>query len=140
MSALGVGEPRGKRENHVGALAGAAVDRERAADALGAFPHSYQAEMPFLAPLRQHGRRDADAVVANLDAKLAIAIGDCDIHRVCTRMARDVEQRFACDPPDFRRNKGIDLPRPSLDDNADRYGGVEARGVGEFLQIGQGIT
>src|SRR5207244_12527966 len=82
MSALRVGEPRGKRENHVGALARAADDRKRAADALGAFPHSYQTEMPFLAPLRQHGRCDADAVVANLDAKLAIAIDDCDIHRV----------------------------------------------------------
>src|SRR6185369_9817735 len=88
MSALRVGELRGKRENHVGAPAGAAVDRERAADAIGAFPHAYQTEMPVLAPLRQHRRRDPDAVVANLDGKLAIAIGDCNIHRVCTRMAR----------------------------------------------------
>ncbi len=96
--------------------------------------------MPFLAPVRQHGRRDPDAVVANLDAQLAFAIGDCDIDRVSTRMARDVEQRFARDPPDFRRNKGMDLPWPSLGDNPDRYGAVEARGVGEFLQVGQGIA
>src|SRR5262245_27529341 len=74
MGALRVREPRGKRENHVGALAGVALNRERAADALDALPHSYQTEVSFLAAVRQHGRRDADAVVADLDAELAIAI------------------------------------------------------------------
>src|SRR5438067_5450163 len=137
-NALRVGEPCRKRENHVGALARAAVDRERSADALGAFPHSYQTEMPFLAPLRQHGRRDADAVVANLDPKLAIAIDDCDIHRVCTRVARDVEQRLACDPPEFRRNKAMDLPWPSLDDDADRYGGAKPAASASSRRLAKG--
>src|SRR4051794_7710085 len=72
--ALRVGEPRGQRKNHVGAVAGSAVDRERAADALGALAHSDQTEVTFLAPLHEHGPRDADTVIANLDRKLAIAI------------------------------------------------------------------